>query len=77
MSKAALNMATRLLHNYLAGTVRVLALHPGWLRTDMGGPAAALDPRAVAEALAERLLGVEPLAEDSLFIDHRGKPLPW
>jgi len=77
MSKAALNMATRLLHNYLAGTVRVLSLHPGWLRTDMGGPRAALDPRAVAETVAERLLAARPVPDDSLFIDHQGNPLPW
>lgn len=77
MSKAALNMATRLLYNYLAGSVRVLSLHPGWLRTDMGGPRAALDPRAVAETVAERLLGAQPVAEGLLFIDHQGNPLPW
>src|SRR5262249_57807923 len=77
MSKAALNMATRLLGNYLSGAVRVLALHPGWLRTDMGGPHAALDPDAVAETVSERLLGDDPAPSSSLFIDHQGRPLPW
>src|SRR5262249_6485090 len=77
MSKAALNMATRLLHNYLSGAVRVLALHPGWMRTAMAGPHAALDPQAVAEMVSERLLSEPPAPSDALFIDHRGDPLPW
>jgi NAD(P)-dependent dehydrogenase (short-subunit alcohol dehydrogenase family) len=76
MSKAALNMATVLLANYLRGSVRVLALHPGWLRTDMGGPNAALAPEPVADAVAE-LIGRETGWPDHLFVDHEGRALPW
>jgi NAD(P)-dependent dehydrogenase (short-subunit alcohol dehydrogenase family) len=77
MSKAALNMATRLLSNYLAGAVRVLALHPGWLRTDMGGSHAALDPQATAEIVADRLLLERSKPSAFPFIDYEGNPLPW
>jgi NAD(P)-dependent dehydrogenase (short-subunit alcohol dehydrogenase family) len=77
MSKAALNMATRLLGNYLRDSVRVLALHPGWMRTDMGGRHAALDPDAVAEAVADRLLLERSHSSGFPFIDHEGRPLPW
>lgn len=76
MSKAALNMATRLVANYLRDTVRVVALHPGWLRTDMGGPRATLDPVRVADRVAE-LIGSETRWPDHLFVDHEGKHLPW
>ncbi len=76
MSKAALNMATALLANYLRGTVHVFAMHPGWLRTDMGGPRATLDPDAVAKAVAEMLLRT-PVPVEAPFVDHDGHPLPW
>ncbi|HXX68733.1 MAG TPA: SDR family NAD(P)-dependent oxidoreductase [Polyangiaceae bacterium] len=76
MSKAALNMATVLIAKYLRGAVRVVALHPGWLRTDMGGPNAALDPVAVADDVAG-LIGEENRWPEHLFVDHEGKPLPW
>lgn len=77
MSKAALNMATRLLGNYLSGAVRVLALHPGWLRTDMGGAHAALDPAATAEKVADRMLLEQERSSGLPFIDYEGNPLPW
>jgi NAD(P)-dependent dehydrogenase (short-subunit alcohol dehydrogenase family) len=77
MSKAALNMATRLLANYLSGAMRVVALHPGWLRTDMGGAQAALDPGAVAEKVSDLLLREQERPSEFPFIDHEGNPLPW
>lgn len=76
MSKAALNMATALTANYLRGAVRVVALHPGWLRTDMGGPRAALDPVEIAEVVAD-LIGSDSRWPEHPFVDHEGKRLPW
>jgi NAD(P)-dependent dehydrogenase (short-subunit alcohol dehydrogenase family) len=78
MSKAALNMQTKLLHNALrARNVHVLSLHPGWVRTDMGGPNAHLEPRESAR----RVLGVTERHradfDGPLFLDHEGHAWDW
>jgi len=77
MSKAALNMATRLMANHLKGAARVFSLHPGWLRTDMGGAHAALDPLAAARESAALIEREARNSDGPLFIDHSGVPLPW
>ena len=77
MSKAALNMGTKLLSNYLRkDKVIVLTVHPGWLRTDMGGPNAHLDPYEAACQLVELFKGINSL-EAPIFIDYTGKQCPW
>ena len=76
MSKAALNMATKLLANYLEG-VRVFSLHPGWLRTDMGGPHAALNPLEAARESATLIAREARNRGGPLFMDHAGAVLPW
>jgi NAD(P)-dependent dehydrogenase (short-subunit alcohol dehydrogenase family) len=77
MSKAALNMQTAILKNDLSRSgFRVMAVHPGWMRTEMGGPKADLDPRESAEALFRIITA--PVDSDALtFIDYRGQPLNW
>jgi NAD(P)-dependent dehydrogenase (short-subunit alcohol dehydrogenase family) len=76
MSKAALNMSTALFANLLRGKVHVFSMHPGWLRTDMGGPNATLDPEEIAEGVAAKLLAI-PVPIEAPFVDHEGHPMPW
>jgi NAD(P)-dependent dehydrogenase (short-subunit alcohol dehydrogenase family) len=74
-SKAALNM---LMRSYSARekSRTLLTLAPGWVRTDMGGPAAPLDVetsvRGLADVIAARR-GTPCLA----FLDYKGETLPW
>jgi NAD(P)-dependent dehydrogenase (short-subunit alcohol dehydrogenase family) len=77
MSKAALNMASMILQNYLREKgIKVLAVHPGWMRTRMGGEDAKYDTLESARAilaLAER----EWRMDGPVFVDHTGAPMRW
>jgi NAD(P)-dependent dehydrogenase (short-subunit alcohol dehydrogenase family) len=77
ISKAAQNMATALLAQALRPRgIVVLALHPGWAQTDMGGAEATVP---VADAVAGLLRVVEgaTLRDSGGFRDWRGDTLPW
>lgn len=77
MSKAALNMGTKLLANYLRkDNIIVLAIHPGWMRTDMGGANAIQDPYETACQLVE-LIGNINDTNSPIFIDNNGEEYPW
>ena len=76
-SKAALNMITRATAGALQDeAIDTVTIHPGWVRTDMGGPHADV----LAEDSAQGVLQViEDLApEDSgSFYTWDGRPHPW
>ena len=77
MSKAALNRGTVILGEYFKDRkVKVMAIHPGWLKTDMGGQNAMHDPDENARVLMEYIDAYKD-AEDTPFIDYEGNIFPW
>jgi len=75
-SKTAVNTFTIHLAAALAGTnIKVNSAHPGWVRTDMGGPHASLAPsEGVTTIVRLALLG--PNGPTGKFF-HGEDELPW
>lgn len=75
-SKTALNSVMRDAATVLAGRACVVALHPGWVRTDMGGPEADLDVASSVADMRRTIDALTPEANGS-FLNHDGQPLAW
>lgn len=77
ISKAALNMVSKMLSIALAGHgITVIAISPGWVSTDMGGADATLLPiDSVAGML--RVIDSLTLADTGNFLDHHGTKIAW
>ena len=77
ISKAALNMATRMLAKALeARAIPVVALCPGWVKTDMGGSSAQITPPESVSALLQ-VIDAATMERSGGFFDRFGKPMPW
>ena len=77
MSKAAMNMAARVLAFDSAMTgITTVTMNPGWVQTDMGGPSAALKPEESASALRKLIKRLTP-ADNGVFFQYDGGELPW
>ncbi|XP_056137891.1 C-factor isoform X2 [Lampris incognitus] len=76
-SKSALNMVTRCLAIDLEPDgILCMALHPGWVRTDMGGPQAPLSPEESVSSILSVIGGLKETDHGS-FLHYTGEPLPW
>ena len=79
VSKAALNMVVRCTQAEQPD-VTVLAIHPGWVQTDMGGAAAPLTPEQSASSLRQtlnRILEQRDPKHRGAFLNHDGSTLSW
>ena len=77
MSKAALNMASQILQNAVKEEgIKVLALHPGWFSSDMGGIEAPITPSQAAEQIVKLLVN-PPGLDGPVFVDSQGDTLEW
>jgi NAD(P)-dependent dehydrogenase (short-subunit alcohol dehydrogenase family) len=75
-SKAALNSVLKDVSLAWAGRAICVALHPGWVRTDMGGDGADLSVERSAADLRATLARLTP-ADNGRFLNHDGQPLAW
>nr|MBA3776907.1 SDR family NAD(P)-dependent oxidoreductase [Betaproteobacteria bacterium] len=76
-SKAAVNAVTRAASlEFAADGLTVLALHPGWVKTDMGGADADIDVATSVSGM-RRLIDQASARESGRFFDYTGTELSW
>ncbi len=76
-SKAALNAATKSMAVDLARRgIIAIVLHPGWVKTDMGGPGALISVETSVRGMREVIDRLTP-ADSGRFIDRTGVDVPW
>lgn len=77
MAKVALNMATVNIAHEVKGFGGIaVALHPGWVKTDMGGSSATEEVEESAERIVARIEAFTP-KESGRFWHAKGEELPW
>jgi NAD(P)-dependent dehydrogenase (short-subunit alcohol dehydrogenase family) len=78
MSKSALNMLSAILQNYSKNKgIKVLSIHPGWMRTDMGGPNADISPGESAEGIFNLSLKEWDVNDKNIYMDYKGNIMTW
>ena len=76
-SKAALNsMASTFLSEIEAPTFTVLSMHPGWVKTDMGGEGADIDVATSVRGLIDQVNAYSGRGGHH-FINYKGETIPW
>ncbi|XP_048846703.1 C-factor-like [Brienomyrus brachyistius] len=77
ISKTALNMFNRCAaFEFSKDGILFAAIHPGWVRTDMGGPDGEIDVVESVQGVL-KMMGSLTEKENGAFLDYHGKQLPW
>ncbi len=76
-SKAALNALMKSLALDLRDQgITVAVLHPGWVRTEMGGPNALIDVTESVTGMRQVIAGLGP-DDAGRFFNYDGREIPW
>jgi NAD(P)-dependent dehydrogenase (short-subunit alcohol dehydrogenase family) len=76
-SKAALNSMTNSFVTQLGDQkLTVLSLHPGWVKTDMGGENAHIDVQTSVRGLVDQVNAYTGKGGHH-FVDYKGESIPW
>jgi len=77
-SKAGLNAVTRSLSVDLKHqNISAVSIHPGWVKTDMGGSNAPLSPAQSVRGVLEFIDTFDPAEHNGNFYNNLGDPVPW
>jgi NAD(P)-dependent dehydrogenase (short-subunit alcohol dehydrogenase family) len=78
MSKTALNMQSVLLQKYLKSDgIKILAVHPGWMQTDMGGAEADISSDTSALGIYELVNKYKGELDSPIYMDYSGRLFNW
>ena len=76
-SKAALNMFTKTIATELGSEGFIcIAIHPGWVQTDLGGANAPVTVQESASGIRDVVSALTP-DDTGTYWTHLGEPLPW
>lgn len=76
-SKAAVNAAWKSLAiDFASEDIAITMLHPGWVRTDMGGPNALIDVETSVSGLRAVIDGLSP-ENSGCFLAYDGSAIDW
>ncbi|HEY6334455.1 MAG TPA: SDR family oxidoreductase [Alphaproteobacteria bacterium] len=77
MSKTALNSGVRNISlEYESRGIVCVLLHPGWVKTDMGGPGAALEIKTSIGSMRTVIAGLKR-SDNGRFLNYDGAEIPW
>ncbi len=77
LTKTGLNNATKSMSiDFKQFGIMAVSMHPGWVKTELGGPKAPMEIDTSCEAMAQTVMNLNEKNNGS-FIQYDGKKLPW